>query len=93
MDEELVTPGIQRLEGFGAVHVVHEDTTVGSAIEGNTEGLKTLLSGCVPELEGNDSIIDGYFLGQEVGANSGLVGGRELLVDLVDAKSEKRLDV
>jgi hypothetical protein len=33
-------------------------------------------------LEGHDAVVDGYFFCQEVGADSGFVGGRELFVDL-----------
>ena len=37
LDQELVSPGIQRLEGFGIIDVVDKHTAISAAIEGNTK--------------------------------------------------------
>jgi hypothetical protein len=50
LDEELVAPGVEGLEGLGRVDVVDQDAAVGAAVEGYTERLETFLAGCVPEL-------------------------------------------
>ena len=50
LDEELVSPAIERLERLGAVDVVDKDTAVCSTVECYTEGLETFLSGGVPKL-------------------------------------------
>lgn len=82
MDEELVAPGIEGLKGLGAVDIVHEDAAVCAAVEGHAERLEALLAGGIPELEGDDAIVDGYFFGEEVGAYRCFVRGAEFLVDL-----------
>jgi hypothetical protein len=51
LDQELVPPAIERLETLARVDVVHQDAAIRSTVEGDTEGLETLLAGCVPELE------------------------------------------
>lgn len=50
MDQEFVSPALQGLETLCVVDVVHEHTAVGSAVECNSQGLETLLSGSVPNL-------------------------------------------
>lgn len=37
LDQELVSPTVERLEALRIVHIVHEHAAVGSAIEGDTE--------------------------------------------------------
>ena len=44
LDEELVSPAVQRFEGVGRRHVVGEDAAVGAAVESDTEGLESLLT-------------------------------------------------
>jgi hypothetical protein len=51
LDEELVAPRVERLEGFGRIDVVDEDAAVGAAVEGHAKGLEAFLSGGVPELK------------------------------------------
>jgi hypothetical protein len=58
LDQELVAPGVEGVEGFRRVDVVDKDATVRSAIEGYAEGLETFLSGCVPKLERKVSQVD-----------------------------------
>ena len=82
MNEELVAPGIERLEGLGAVDVVDENAAVGASVEGDAERLESFLARSVPELEGDDAVVDGDFFGEEIGADGGFVGGGEFLVDL-----------
>ena len=50
LDKELVPPTVQGLERLGAVDVVNEDTAVRTAVERDTEGLESFLSGSVPQL-------------------------------------------
>ena len=82
MNKELVAPGIEGLEGFRGIHIIDEDAAVGAAVEGDPEGLEAFLACGVPELEGDDAVVDSDFFGEEVGADGGFVGGGEFLVDL-----------
>ena len=50
LDQELIPPVVQVLEGFCSVHIIHQDAAVSSAVERHTETLETLLSRCVPNL-------------------------------------------
>lgn len=50
LNEELIPPAAQSFEAFRVVHVVHQNTTIGSAIEGNAEGLKPFLACGIPDL-------------------------------------------
>ena len=43
LDQELVSPAVERLEGVGRGHVVGEHTTVGAAIESHPKRLEPLL--------------------------------------------------
>lgn len=63
LNEELVAPGVERLEGFGGVDVVDEDAAVCATVEGYAEGLEAFLTRGVPELEGDDAVVDCYFFG------------------------------
>lgn len=82
LDQELISPGIERLEGLGAVDIIDKYTAICASVEGDAKGLETLLTGCVPKLKGNDTIVDCDFLSQEVRAYRCFVGGAELLIDL-----------
>jgi hypothetical protein len=84
LDEELVAPGVEGLEGLGAVDIIDEHAAVGAPVEGDAERLEALLARGVPELQGDDAVVDGYFFGKEVGADGGFVGCGELFVDLVE---------
>ena len=57
LNEELIPPTVQGLEGLGAVDVVNEDATVRTAVERDTEGLESLLTSGIPQLS-----ITGYIL-------------------------------
>lgn len=74
LDEEFVTPRVERLEGFGIVDVVAETTAVGTSVESDAERLETFLSSSVPELHGNETVIDHDFAREEVGTDGGFVG-------------------
>jgi len=51
LDEELVAPAVEVLEGLGDVDVEHEHAAVGTAIECNAEALESLLAGSIPDLQ------------------------------------------
>ena len=48
LDEELVAPTIERLEGLGAVHVVDEYAAVRPTVEGHPKRLEPFLARRVP---------------------------------------------
>lgn len=50
LDEELVAPAVECLEGFRAVHVVYKDAAVGATVESNAERLEPFLASGVPQL-------------------------------------------
>ena len=37
LNQELIPPGIQGFKRLGVIHVVHENTAVGTAIEGDSQ--------------------------------------------------------
>ena len=43
LDQELVSPAVERLEGVGRSHIVGEHATVGAAIESHSKRLEPLL--------------------------------------------------
>ena len=51
LDEELVAPRVERLKRPRHRHVKDEHAAVGAAVEGDTEALKALLAGRVPNLD------------------------------------------
>lgn len=75
------------LEGGGSIHIIDEDAAIGTTVEGNSEGLETLLAGSIPnlkseknmrglrivDLHGHETIINHDFFGQEISANGGFV--------------------
>ena len=82
LNQKLVAPAVEGLEGLGAVDVVDQHAAVGAAVEGDAERLEAFLARGVPELEGHDAVVDRDFFGQEVRADGGFVGGGEFLVYL-----------
>ena len=56
LDEELVSPAVERLECVAHRHVVHQHAAVGTAIERNPQRLETLLAGCIPNLQTHEAI-------------------------------------
>lgn len=58
LDQELVSPAVQRLEALGVVDVVHQNAAVGSSVECDAQRLESLLSGSVPELSGSLAFLD-----------------------------------
>lgn len=48
--QELVPPVVQVVKCLLGVHIVHQDTAVGSAVEGHAQALEALLPRCVPDL-------------------------------------------
>lgn len=83
LDEELVSPAVEVLEGLGDVDVEDEDAAVSATVEGNTETLETLLTGSIPDLHGDDAVVDHDLLCEEISTDGGLVLVGELLVDVL----------
>lgn len=82
LDQELVSPRVEGVEGLGVVDIIDEDAAICASVERDAEGLETFLAGRVPQLHGHEAIVDEDFFGEEVGADGGFVGLGELLVDL-----------
>lgn len=57
LNQELVAPAIEGVEGFGVVDIEDEYAAVGTTVEGDTERLEAFLTGCVPELRVNTSLV------------------------------------
>lgn len=55
LNQELVAPAIEGVEGFGVVDIEDEHAAVGTTVEGDTERLEAFLTGCVPELRERSS--------------------------------------
>lgn len=53
LDQELVPPAVQSLKGVWRCDVVDQHAAVGAPVERHAQRLKTLLSGCVPNLSIN----------------------------------------
>lgn len=83
LDEELISPAVEVLKGLGDVHVEHKDAAVSAAVEGDAETLETLLAGSIPDLHGDDAVVDHDLLCEEIGADGGLVLVGELLVHVL----------
>lgn len=54
LNEELVSPAVERFKRLGTVHIVNEDATVGSTIERDAERLEALLTSRIPKLRNED---------------------------------------
>lgn len=80
LDEKFVSPRIERFKGLCIVDVVAETATVSSSVEGHTKRLETFLTGGVPELHGDKTIVYHNFACEKVGTDGGLVSRREALV-------------
>jgi hypothetical protein len=50
LNKELITPVVEVFERLGVVHVIHKHAAICTAVVSHTQGLETLLSGCVPDL-------------------------------------------
>lgn len=50
LDEKLIPPAVQCLEGVWGSDVEHQHTAVGTAVESHTQRLEPLLTCCVPYL-------------------------------------------
>jgi len=81
LDEEFVSPRVERFETLTRVDVVDQDAAIRSSIESDTERLEPLLTGGIPQLKRDQSIVDHDLLRQEIGPDGSLVLVRETLVD------------
>lgn len=50
LDQKLVPPAVQCLEGVGGSDVKHQHTAVSAAVESHTQRLEPLLTCCIPYL-------------------------------------------
>lgn len=50
LDQELVSPGVERLKRLGTVNVVYQHAAIGTAVKGHPQRLEALLPCRVPEL-------------------------------------------
>ena len=50
LDEELISPAVQRPERVCRCHIIDQDAAVGTTVERYAERLETLLASCVPDL-------------------------------------------
>lgn len=50
LNQELIPPAVQRLKALCRVDIVNENATIGTTVEGDSEGLEPFLAGGVPEL-------------------------------------------
>ena len=83
LNEELVPPAVEGLEGVGRRDVVGQDAAVGAAVESHAQRLEPLLAGRVPDLHGDQSVVDHHLLGQEISPDCGFVLVGEFLVDVL----------
>lgn len=83
LDEELVSPRVQRFEGVWCCHIEDQDTAVCASVERHAERLEPFLTSGVPNLHGYDSVIDDHFFSEEICAYCRLVLVAELLVDVL----------
>lgn len=67
LDEELIPPSVQSLKALARVDIVNKHTAVGTTVEGDAERLETLLTSRVPQLHGNDTVVDDELASEEVG--------------------------
>lgn len=50
LDQELVAPAVESFETLGVVHIVDQDTTIGSTVEGDSQRLEPFLACSIPDL-------------------------------------------
>ena len=93
LDEEFVAPRVECFKGFGVVDVVAETAAVGTAVECNAERLEALLTRSVPQLHGDESVVDHDLASEEVGTDRGFVRRREALVDICEGRVRKLISV
>jgi hypothetical protein len=48
LDQELISPSIKRLETLGAIHIINQNTTIGSSVKSDTERLESFLTSGIP---------------------------------------------
>ena len=71
--KKLVAPALQIFERGRRCHVIDEHAAVRSAIKSDAQTLKSLLAGRIPDLHGDEAIVDHHLLGEKVSANRGFV--------------------
>mmetsp|Transcript_5552 Transcript_5552/g.15637 ORF Transcript_5552/g.15637 Transcript_5552/m.15637 type:complete len:209 (+) Transcript_5552:369-995(+) len=77
--EELILPALQMVQAARVRHIVHEQTRIGSTVEGGAQTLEAFLAGRIPYLQcaglGQAGGWVGHcqVLGEKVGADGGLI--------------------
>lgn len=69
LDQKLILPRGQVVKRFLIGDIVAEYTAVCTSVESYAQTLETLLSGCVPDLQGNGLAVDGQVLIEKVSTN------------------------
>jgi len=83
LDQELITPAVQVVECLCNINIKHEHTAICTTVESNTKRLETLLTGSIPNLKGDKTIINHDFLGEEISTDCCTVLVGELLVHVL----------
>lgn len=83
LDQELVPPGVQGLEGVGGGNVEYQHTAVGTAIKRHAQRLEPLLPRCVPDLHCYEPVVHHHLLCQEVCSYCSLVLVAKLFVHIL----------
>jgi hypothetical protein len=82
LDQKFVSPRFQIFEGLGNIDVVNQNAAIGTSVESDAQRLEAFLTSSIPNLHGNEAIIDHNILRQKVGTNGGLVLVAEFFVDI-----------
>ena len=56
--DEARLPSVEILETLRVSHVVHKRAAICPSVKGVAERLKLLLAGGIPDLQGNDRVVD-----------------------------------
>lgn len=83
---ELLDPVARLDEQGGLGDVVHHERRLGLAVVHGRQQRKPLLARSVPDLVLDGAVVDGAFLGEERGANGGLL----VLLEVVQHKAEHK---
>lgn len=57
LNQKFIPPAIQRLETLRVVYIVDQHTAVGASVECDAQGLEPFLTGGIPNLRKNQSVM------------------------------------
>jgi hypothetical protein len=83
LDEEFVSPAVEGFEGGGHCDVETEYAAVCASIKRHAQTLKALLTGSVPDLHGDEPVVNHDFFCEEVGADGRFVLVAEFLINIL----------